>query len=53
MAEQRENLVEALAVVRTREADAREALRRYLTAHNANGPCSCPCCAAARRALRR
>jgi hypothetical protein len=53
MAEQREQLLEAVAVVRAWEADALEAPRCYLAAHNANGPCSCRCCAAARGVLRR
>jgi hypothetical protein len=52
-AQQRDHLAEALAVVRAREADALEALRGYLAAHNAGAPCPCCCCAAARRALRR
>jgi hypothetical protein len=37
--------------VRAREADALEALRRYLAAHGADGPCGCRCCAAARGVL--
>jgi sulfur relay (sulfurtransferase) complex TusBCD TusD component (DsrE family) len=53
MAEQRADLVEALAAVRPREANALEALRKYLTAHNAGAPCGCRCCAAARGVLRR
>jgi hypothetical protein len=50
---QRDDLLEALTVVRAREADALEVLRRYLAAHNAGAPGSCPCCAAARGVLRR
>jgi hypothetical protein len=52
-ASQRDDLLEALAVVRAREADALEALRQYLGAHGANGLCGCGCCAAARGVLRR
>jgi hypothetical protein len=52
-ASQRDDLLEAITVVRAREADALEALRCYLAAHSANGPCSCRCCAAAQRTLRR
>jgi hypothetical protein len=50
---QRDDLLEALTVVRAREADALEALRGFLEAHGANGPCGCRCCAAARGVLRR
>jgi hypothetical protein len=53
MAGQRDDLLEAIAVVRAREADALEALRRCLAAHGADGPCGCRCCAAARGVLRR
>jgi hypothetical protein len=50
---QRDDLLEAITVVRAREADALEALRKYLAAHNAGAPCSCPGCSAARGVLRR
>jgi hypothetical protein len=53
VAEQRENLLEALAAVRAREANALEALRQYLAVHNAGVPCGCACCTAARGVLRR
>jgi hypothetical protein len=53
VAGQREDLLEALTVVRAREADALEALRQYLTVHNAGVPCGCACCTAARGVLRR
>jgi hypothetical protein len=53
MAEQRGNLLEALAAVRAQEADALEALRQYLAVHTASGPCGCACCVTARGVLRR
>jgi hypothetical protein len=53
LAEQRDQLLEAISVVRAREADALDALRGYLADHNAGARCACRRCAAARGVLRR
>ena len=53
LAQQREDLTEALIGLRVREARLREALQKYVAGHNAYESCSCDSCEAARLALRR